>query len=133
MWVLLQAAWYDNYNSVTTSLVTEKLNFSLYSTPSSKWVLPIHRSLSWTRSFRTLHCVIMLQICFQGLLNATFWYSNFRTMTWSHCIWQTQLPRIAAALTSPESCTKASCVVVLEHQQKLAHTTYSEWRVFEYT
>jgi hypothetical protein len=132
MWLLLQAAWYDNYTSVTTSLVTEKLHFPSNSTTSSKWVLPIHSPLSWTRSFQTLHCVIMLQMCFQGVLNATFWYSNFGTMTWTHCIRQMQLPRIAAALTSPESCRKTSCVVVLEHRQILDHTFYSEWRVFEY-
>ena len=29
------------------------------------------------------------------------------TITWTHCIWQTQIPRIAAALTSPQFCTKS--------------------------
>jgi len=32
--VLLQAARYENYSSVTTSLVTQKLNCSLPSTPT---------------------------------------------------------------------------------------------------
>jgi len=48
------------------------------------------------------------------------------TMTRTHCKRQTELPGIAGALKSPESCTKASCLFALEHRQKLVGTVYSE-------
>jgi len=38
---------------------------------------------------------------------------TFGTMTWPHCIWQTALPRSAAALKSPESCTKGKSLCSL--------------------
>ena len=41
----------------------------------------------------------------------------FGTMTWTICLRQTQLPRIVAALTSPESCRKCLLSFFLEHQQ----------------
>jgi len=58
MSMLLEAARYENYNSVMTSLETEKLNCSSNSQPPPS-SLPIeyclHRPFSWTRSCQTFH------------------------------------------------------------------------------
>jgi hypothetical protein len=51
MSVLLQASRYENNSSVTTSLVTEKLNFSLPSTPT-ECVLLIDSPLSLATVYR---------------------------------------------------------------------------------
>ena len=81
MSALLQAARYDNYNSVTTILVTGNLNFPLSSThpfPTSNWLLTIHTPLLWTRGFQAFNFLINFSLFFQDLLNAKFWHSNFR-------------------------------------------------------
>jgi len=73
MSVLLQAARYETYNSVTTSLVTQKLNFSLPSTPI-ECILPIGSPLSSPSiSLRNNAADVV-----SDSMNDTFWHHNFR-------------------------------------------------------
>ena len=105
--MLLQATRYENYNSVTTSLVTVWCIFSTYHTPPPfNCVLHVDNPLSWSLNFQAFHFVIMPVMCFQGLLNTTSLRPNFLNHAVNKLRRQTHLPVIPAALTSPQSCRK---------------------------